>query len=64
LLGECPWYVDTVDLALLFKQDPRVIDEEWDAAWVDRVQMVLEARRRAALAKAGTAEGTLEPEGE
>jgi len=44
-----PEYVDVIDLALMFKRNPQEIFEEWDELWIERISLVLEARRLAAV---------------
>lgn len=46
-----PDYVDSVHMAKIFGVDPRVVDQEWDQLWINRVLLVHEAEAQAALAR-------------
>lgn len=45
--ARCPEYVDVIDLALMFKCNPQEIWEQWDELWIERINVVLQARRLA-----------------
>jgi hypothetical protein len=45
--ARCPDYVDVIDLALMLKCNPQEIWEQWDQLWIERLKVVLEARRLA-----------------
>jgi hypothetical protein len=47
--ARCPEYVDIIDLALMFKCSPQEIWEQWDELWIERIAVVMEARRLAAV---------------
>jgi len=38
-----------IDLALMFKCNPQEIWEQWDELWIERINVVLQARRLAAV---------------
>jgi hypothetical protein len=38
-----------VDLAMLFHRPPEEIYAQWDKVWVDRVRVILQGRRLAAV---------------
>jgi hypothetical protein len=47
--AKCPDYADIIDLAIMFHRDPREIWEEWDELWIERINIILEGRRLAAV---------------
>ena len=47
--ARCPEYVDVIDLAMMFKCNPQEIWETWDELWIERINVVVEARRLAAI---------------
>ena len=46
-----PDYVDAIHLARMFGQDPRVVYQEWDQLWINRIQLVQDAEHQAAIAR-------------